>query len=174
MPPEALGAVEGKSKKRKEPPQSSGNIGRQNEKGRAAKRVKTQYARAILTQTSDAALSNGELDLQAFLKAREFEIKAFEDGMKRSKSGLNTRAFQEVPRDLRRRTASHNVKRVPKRLQRRAGREMLEDNTPTIKANKRKPVSSRGNWTNTETENQEPGTQHSTQAFVKVPETSDT
>ena len=141
MPPKASG---GNSKKRKEPPQSSANGGKQNEKGRAPKRVKSQNARTILTQTSDAALSNGELDLQAFLKAREFEIKALEDGMRRSKSGLNTRAFQQVPRDLRRRTASHNVKRVPKRLQKRAVREMREDNTPTVKANKRKPGSSRG------------------------------
>jgi ribonuclease P/MRP protein subunit POP1 len=144
MPPKAPGAVEGDSKKRKEPHQSSMNGGKQNVKGRAPKRVKMQNARTILTQTSDTALSNGELDLQAFLKAREFEIKALEDGMRRSKGGLNARAFQQVPRDLRRRTASHNVKRVPKRLQRRAEREMREDNTPTVKANKRKPGSSRG------------------------------
>lgn len=97
MPPKAPGTVEGNSKKRKEPHQSSTNGGKQNEKGRAAKRVKVQNARTILTQTSDNALSNGELDLQAFLKAREFEIKALEDGMRRSKSGLNARAFQEVP-----------------------------------------------------------------------------
>lgn len=144
MPPKALEAAGDNSKKRKEPPQSSASGGKQNEKGRAPKRVKAQNARTILTQASDAALSNGELNLQAFLNAREFEIKALEDGMRRSKSGLNTRAFQQVPRDLRRRTASHNVKRVPKRLQKRAGREMREDNTPTIKANKRKPSSSRG------------------------------
>jgi ribonuclease P/MRP protein subunit POP1 len=144
MPPKALDAAEGNLKKRKEPPQSSANGGKQNEKGRAPKRVKAQNARTILTQTSEAALSNGELDLQAFLKAREFEIKALEDGMRRSKSALTTRAFQQVPRDLRRRTASHNVKRVPKRLQKKAGREMREDNTPTVTANKRKPGSSRG------------------------------
>ena len=144
MPPKASDTAGTNSKKRKEPPQSSANGSKQSERGRAPKRVKAQNARTILTQASDAALSNGELDLQAFLKAREFEIKALEDGMRRSKSGLNTRAFQQVPRDLRRRTASHNVKRVPKRLQKRAGREMREDNTPTVKANKRKPGSSRG------------------------------
>jgi len=144
MPSKDLVAIQANSKKRKEPPQSSANGSKQNEKGRTPKRVKTQNARIILTQTSDAALSNGELDLQAFLKSREFEIKALEDGMRRSKSGLNARAFQQVPRDLRRRTASHNVKRVPRRLQKRAGREMREDNTPTVIAKKRKPGSSRG------------------------------
>jgi ribonuclease P/MRP protein subunit POP1 len=97
-----------------------------------------------MTQTADAALNNGELDLQSFLKSREFEIKALEDGMQKSKKFLNTRAFQEVPRDMRRRTASHNVKRVPKRMQQRAAREMKEDNTPTVVPNKRKPGSSRG------------------------------
>jgi ribonuclease P/MRP protein subunit POP1 len=45
---------------------------------------------------------------------------------------------------MRRRTASHNVKRVPKRLQRRAAREMKDDNTPTVTPSKRKPGSSRG------------------------------
>jgi hypothetical protein len=72
---------------------------------------------AILTQTFDAALSNGELDQQAFLKAWQFEIEALEDGMRRSKSAVTSRAFQQVPREMRRRAASHNVKRVPKRLQ---------------------------------------------------------
>jgi ribonuclease P/MRP protein subunit POP1 len=130
------------SKKRKGLPHSDN--GRQNfENPRAQKRIKAQNARTILTQTSDAALSNGELDLQAFLKAREFEIKALEDGMRRSKGALTTRAFQQVPREMRRRTASHNVKRVPKRLQKRAAREMKEDNTPTVSPNKRKPGTSR-------------------------------
>jgi len=97
-----------------------------------------------LTQISDPALSSGELDLSSFLKAREFEIKALEDGMRRAKGALTKRAFQLVPWDMRRRTASHNVKRVPKRLQKRAAREMRDDNTPTVVAAKRKPTTSRG------------------------------
>lgn len=126
------------SKKRKAPPSSTGA------QSRGHKRAKGLDARAILSQTKDAALKNGELDVQAFLKSREFEIKALEDGMQRSKHGLSTRAFQEVPRDMRRRTASHNVKRVPKRMQNRAAREMREDNTPTVNRNKRNPGSSHG------------------------------
>jgi len=64
--------------------------------------------------------------------------------MQKSKDLLSRRAFQQVPRDMRRRTASHNVKRVPKRLQKRAAKEMKDDNTPTVKSSKRYPGSSRG------------------------------
>ncbi|QDS69907.1 hypothetical protein FKW77_001247 [Venturia effusa] len=104
-----------------------------------SKRSKIWDARKIISQTSDKALSNGELNVDAFVKAREFEIKALEDGIKKSKHGLTTRAFQELPNELRRRTASHNVRKIPKRLQNRAKREMVEDNTPTISARRRKP-----------------------------------
>jgi len=130
-------------RKRKDAPDSSASSQRGAGNGRI-KRVKTQMARSILAQNADSALKNGELDLQNFLKSREFEIKSLEDGMKRSKASRTARAFQQVPRDMRRRTASHNVKRVPKRLQRRAKREMIEDNTPTVTAAKRGPRSTRG------------------------------
>jgi ribonuclease P/MRP protein subunit POP1 len=146
MPPK-LGSskelVNTHTKKRKEPPESSSNSQRSSGNTRV-KRVKTFMARNIATQKADSAFKNGELDLQSFLKSREFEIKALENGMQNQKASLNARAFQQVPRDMRRRTASHNVKRVPKRLQNRAKREMAIDNTPTVSANKRKPGSSRG------------------------------
>jgi ribonuclease P/MRP protein subunit POP1 len=91
----------------------------------ARKRAKTDDARTLAVQSSDAALSkNGELDVSAFMAAREFEIRALEAGIRNSKAVLASRAFQKVPRSLRRRTASHNVKRVPKRLKARARREV--------------------------------------------------
>lgn len=93
----------------------------------ARKRQKTQVIRTIPSQSTDAALSaTGELDVAAFVKAREFEIKALEKSMQNSRHGLSTRAFQQVPRKMRRRTASHNVKKVPRRLRRRAVREVSE------------------------------------------------
>lgn len=109
--------------KRKEPPQSSHPPPSSR---REAKRVKTSSARTILAQTSDKALSkNGDLDVSAFVKAREFEIKAMAASMGASKNSLSSRAFQQVPKkSLRRRTASHNVKRVPKRLRARAAKEV--------------------------------------------------
>lgn len=89
------------------------------------KRQKTQRdARTLAAQTSSKAFKNGELDVGAFVKAREYEIRALEEGMARARKGLTQRAFQQVPKDLRRRTASHNAKRVPKRLRRQAVREV--------------------------------------------------
>jgi len=76
-------------------------------------------------QRADAALSaNGELSLSSFIKAREFEINALDKSMQKARKVLMTRAFQQVPRHMRRRTASHNVKKVPRRLRRRAEREV--------------------------------------------------
>lgn len=63
--------------------------------------------------------------------------------MATSKSVGTSRAFQQVPRGLRRRTAAHNAKRVPKRLRARAMKEMKDDNTPVVEARKRKPRTTR-------------------------------
>ena len=92
---------------------------------RAPKRIKNFAARTILAQSSEKALNkNGDLDVSAFVKAREYEIKAMEASMGGSKKALSSRAFQQVPKELRRRTASHDVKRVPKRLKVRAAKEV--------------------------------------------------
>ncbi|KAL2873043.1 Ribonucleases P/MRP protein subunit pop1 [Colletotrichum sp. CLE4] len=111
--------------------------------GWAQKRVKIRNDREIAAQSSDAALRDGELDLQSFLNAREFEIRALEESMRHTKAEATSRAFQQVPRGLRRRTASHNAKRVPKRLRRRALKEMAEDNTPVVLSKRRKPKTAR-------------------------------
>ncbi|EHK22677.1 uncharacterized protein TRIVIDRAFT_191384 [Trichoderma virens Gv29-8] len=107
------------------------------------KRAKVHAARNIPTQAADAALKDGELDLVAFVAAHEFEIRALEQSMATSKAVRSSRAFQQVPRGLRRRTASHNPKRVPRRLRARARREMAEDNTPLVESRKRKPRTTR-------------------------------
>lgn len=145
------------NKKRKDPPGNSGapksssanyganNNNNSNNGGRFHKRAKVYDARTIRSQPADAALSNnGELDLQAFLSAREFEINALTRGMRNSKAVNNRRAFQQLPRGMRRRTASHNVKKLPKRLRSRALREKLQDETPTVEARRRKPKTTRG------------------------------
>ncbi|KAL2017056.1 hypothetical protein VTK56DRAFT_2629 [Thermocarpiscus australiensis] len=140
------------TRKRKDPPAVTKDTKPQPKNGRAtatttasrpAKRVKFHDARNIRTQPSDAALEDGKLDLQKFLSAREFEIKALESSMRKCKAANATRVFQQVPRAMRRRTASHNVKRVPKRLRERARKEMIEDNTPTVEARKRRPRTTR-------------------------------
>ena len=100
---------------------------------RSAKRVKLLEARKILAERPDKALNvNGELNVAAFVKAREFEIQAMGKNMSESKKVLSTRAFQQVPKDMRRRTASHNVKRVPKRLRARAAREVRSINQSLV------------------------------------------
>jgi ribonuclease P/MRP protein subunit POP1 len=89
------------------------------------KRQKTQNIREIPVLSRDAAVSaTGELDVASFIKSREYEINALEKSIQKSKKGLTMRAFQQVPRSMRRRTASHNVKKVPGRLRRRAKREV--------------------------------------------------
>ncbi|KAI4154199.1 MAG: hypothetical protein LQ340_001831 [Diploschistes diacapsis] len=96
--------------------------------GRGPKFTKLIDARKILAQTSDPAINNmtGELNVASFVKAREFEIRALENSMAASKQSAATRAFQQVPRELRRRTASHNVKRAPRRLRARAAKEVRQ------------------------------------------------
>ena len=111
-------------RKRKEHPAPSVGTKPQSQ----SKRVKLSSARTIVSQTSDKALNqNGDLDVSSFVKAREYEIKALEASMGASKRSLTTRAFQQIPRELRRRTASHNVKKVPKRLRARAAKEVSSE-----------------------------------------------
>ena len=112
------------SSKRKRIPSTTAIAPQAEATGRERKRAKTQDARTIAVQTSDKALKDGQLDVDKFVKAREYEIRALEAGLSKSKKALTTRAFQSVPKDLRRRTASHNVKRVPKRLRNRAEKEV--------------------------------------------------
>lgn len=142
MPPKAPPPAGQQGKKRKEPPKQSSSAAAS--KQHAAKRPrfdsgsKIRDARFLATQTSSKAFKHGELDVDKFVKSREYEIRALEQGLARSKKALTKRAFQQVPKDLRRRTASHNVKRIPKRLRERGKREMVEDNTPTVTARRRK------------------------------------
>ena len=49
------------------------------------KRLKIQDARAIAVQSPDPALKAGQLDVNAFVKSREFEIKAFGDAISNSR-----------------------------------------------------------------------------------------
>ncbi|KAF4549907.1 Ribonucleases P/MRP protein subunit POP1-like protein [Elsinoe fawcettii] len=97
-------------------------------------------ARSLATQTTSKAFSAGALDVDKFVKAREFEIRALQDALSRSKKARMERAFQSVPRDLRRRAGAWDVSRLPKGRGRRekARREIREDNTPTGSARKKK------------------------------------
>lgn len=89
-----------------------------------SKKSKLYNSRTIRSETVDPSYKNGGLNIPDFLAAREYEIKAFEQSQLNTKAASATRVFQSLPRTLRRRTASHNVKRVPKRLRAKAVREM--------------------------------------------------
>ncbi|KAK3056446.1 Ribonucleases P/MRP protein subunit pop1 [Extremus antarcticus] len=120
------------SNKRKAPPPTTQNNNKPtpNKKQKTSNHSKRVDFRTLSTQTTSAAFTYGALDVSTFVGARQYEIRALEQGMQRAKKAQNRRAFQQVPRDFRRRTAAHDAKRVPKRLRARAGREMVEDNTP--------------------------------------------
>ncbi|KAF2212493.1 hypothetical protein CERZMDRAFT_68103 [Cercospora zeae-maydis SCOH1-5] len=140
LPPRTAAKGDAGLRKRKDPPTNANSSRKENKRPKNDHRSKQRDARVLAIQTSSKAFKNGQLDVDNFVKSREYEIRALEEGMSRSKQALTKRAFQQVPRDLRRRTASHNVKRVPKRLQPRAKREMVEDNTPTVSSKTRKPT----------------------------------
>lgn len=88
---------------------------------------------SIATTSTRNAYPQGEVNVKNFLKSHENEIKSLEHAMRAAKQGLTRRAFQDVPRELRRRTASHNPQRVPRRLQARSRQEAKDDNTPISK-----------------------------------------
>ncbi|KAJ3573212.1 hypothetical protein NP233_g2576 [Leucocoprinus birnbaumii] len=120
--------------------------------GREKKKQKMNVARTIPVQSSVAHLTgtgvvNGmsglpsALDVEKFaevcpifylprrnhspdLQARAFEIDAMEKSMKTASGASTQRAWQALPRHLRRRAASHDVRRVPARLREKAKAEM--------------------------------------------------
>ncbi|KAH7176501.1 ribonucleases P/MRP protein subunit POP1-domain-containing protein [Dactylonectria macrodidyma] len=145
MAPGSASADAGQRAKRKPGLPSTANA--RADAANSQKRPKLVHmARAIPAQPADSALKDGELDLQAFLAAHEFEIRSLEQSMATSKAVSSSRAFQKVPRGLRRRTASHNPKRVPRRLRARARKEVEEDKTPIVDPRKKKqnPRTTRG------------------------------
>ncbi|KAF9153091.1 hypothetical protein BG015_004107 [Linnemannia schmuckeri] len=113
--------------------------------GKDKKRVKMQQARSIQIQNtpspsssihstpaaspsgSSNAKSTRTLDVVSFAEARAFEINALHKAMESSRNAAAQRAFQSLPRNLRRRAASHNIKRLPIRLRDRAKREVESD-----------------------------------------------
>lgn len=89
-----------------------------------AKRARLYNSRTIRSEVVDPNSKDSRLDVSEFLASREYEIRAFEQSQLNTKYASSTRVFQSLPRTLRRRTASHNVKRIPKRMRARALREM--------------------------------------------------
>ncbi|CAK7223688.1 Ribonucleases P/MRP protein subunit pop1 [Sporothrix bragantina] len=72
------------------------------------------------------------LDLSSFLNCLEQEVGDLHTAFKTRRDDRVEKAFQRVPRSMRRRTASHNAKRVPRRLRNQAHRDQAADNTPSV------------------------------------------
>ncbi|OWB60007.1 hypothetical protein B5S29_g872 [[Candida] boidinii] len=130
---------------------SSGSGNNDNGKNFNKKRTKLYNSRLIRSEQSDPAFTNAvqlkndlnntnkkfnkkeilnrdnipnKLDIPSFLNSRKYEIKEFQNSQFRSKNSSSTRVFQSLPRSMRRRTASHNVRRIPKRMRKKALKEM--------------------------------------------------
>ncbi|CAK9436291.1 uncharacterized protein LODBEIA_P08490 [Lodderomyces beijingensis] len=105
---------------------SGNNRGNDGKSQLNSKKTRLYNSRTIKVQNSDPAFDKQDTKLQVpdFIQARKYEIDAFEQSQLKSKSALSTRCFQSLPRVMRRRAASHNVKRMPKRLRNKAIREM--------------------------------------------------
>ncbi|KAG6891353.1 hypothetical protein C0992_008468 [Termitomyces sp. T32_za158] len=111
--------------------------------GREKKKIKMTAARTIAVQSVKTVSSsenaaagpskapvnslNGlpsAIDVEKFAEARAFEIDAMHNAMKNASASSTSRAWQALPRHLRRRAASHDVRRVPLRLREKARAEM--------------------------------------------------
>ncbi|KAF9927557.1 hypothetical protein FBU30_003064 [Linnemannia zychae] len=82
---------------------------------------------AASPNSSGVSKSARTLDVVNFAEARAFEINALHKAMESSRNAAAQRAFQSLPRNLRRRAASHNIKRLPVRLRDRAKKEVESD-----------------------------------------------
>ncbi|KAL3229510.1 Ribonucleases P/MRP protein subunit POP1 [Nakaseomyces bracarensis] len=111
------------------------------------KRQKVRDARQIRTEAikqdkhSDLSDAGGMLKVGEFIHSRKYEITSLQMAMKSSKNSGSTRVFQALPRKLRRRTASHNVKHIPRRMRNRALREMRKSNVADVKKGDEPPKS---------------------------------
>ncbi|KIY46529.1 POP1-domain-containing protein [Fistulina hepatica ATCC 64428] len=114
--------------------------------GRDRKKQKVEFARTITVQSVQGAGAGpstvtidstcrqfqlrcmkglpSQLDVERFAEARAFEIDAMHKAMKSASESSTQRVWQSLPRALRRRAASHDVRRVPVRLRERAKAEM--------------------------------------------------
>lgn len=102
---------------------------------RNARSIRAEAVAASSTKTgtpSDLSESGSKLNVDQFISSRQFEVKQLQLAMHNSKAASSTRIFQALPRKLRRRTASHNVRRIPKRMRNRALREMRKSDQQDV------------------------------------------
>ncbi|WFC99183.1 ribonuclease P [Malassezia yamatoensis] len=70
-----------------------------------------------------------QIDVDAAIQLRKTEILSLHRAINQGRKSTNTRAWQLLPRSLRRRAASHNLLRIPSRLREKARAELRASNT---------------------------------------------
>ncbi|KND05052.1 ribonuclease P/MRP protein subunit POP1 [Spizellomyces punctatus DAOM BR117] len=86
----------------------------------------TSSAETSTAQCSETPLR--PISVVEFAEARAFEISALQKALENSTENAGVqRVFQTVPRYMRRRAASHNVKRLPQRLREKALAQIAKD-----------------------------------------------
>ncbi|KDN47147.1 hypothetical protein K437DRAFT_100740 [Tilletiaria anomala UBC 951] len=70
-----------------------------------------------------------QLSVEAALSSRAFQVRAMLNAMASARSSQTTRAWQLLPRHMRRRAASHNLLRLPARLRSKGARELQASKT---------------------------------------------
>ncbi|KAJ3305208.1 hypothetical protein HDU76_005050 [Blyttiomyces sp. JEL0837] len=108
-----------------------------------AKQVMEVQVPAGGSESVENALSR-TINVEEFVESRSFEITAMEKAVANATEFTgNMRVFQTLPRHMRRRAASYNVKRLPQRLRQRAiDQERDSPSKPQVKKSrkaKRKP-----------------------------------
>lgn len=118
-----------------------------NKQAKAAKLKNTRTIRTIQHNENNNPKKKGEynellskdlslIKTEDYINLKQSEIKNFiETIIKNKKYGSNKRAYQNLPRHLRRRTGSHNVRRVPKRIRKRTLKEMMKSDQKVMDGN---------------------------------------
>ncbi|KAI8810251.1 ribonucleases P/MRP protein subunit POP1-domain-containing protein [Cladochytrium replicatum] len=107
---------------------------------RAAQEVEIQQSPSPAPAASSGLQAQRALDVVEYCEARAFEINAIEKALQNATEHTgNKRVWQMLPRHMRRRAASYNVKRLPKRVQQRAAEQNANDpGNPQKKSSKNK------------------------------------
>jgi len=98
-------------------------------------------AQLIATDLNNSLISEAprNVDIVQFAEARSFELNAIESALKNATENTgNQRVFQSLPRHLRRRAASHNIKRIPLQFRKKAFWERKNDPNPKMPPQKPK------------------------------------
>ncbi|KAE8205270.1 hypothetical protein A4X06_0g696 [Tilletia controversa] len=79
------------------------------------------------------AVLPARLDLAAHIQARSYQLAAFQRALLSARTAANARAWQLLPRHARRRAASHNLLRIPKRMRIKAAAELKASKTLALR-----------------------------------------